>query len=60
MGWGAFVSDKRKRAEQQAREIEANQQALRDSIEETQRLVHESEDMLRRHRREREEDDAAQ
>ena len=49
--------DKRQRAEQQAREIEKNQHDLRKSIEETQRLVDESETMLRRHRREREEDD---
>ena len=52
---------KRRRAErdeQHAREIEANQQALKKSIEETQRLVHESDNILRRHRREREEDDS--
>ena len=52
---------KRRRAErdeQHAREIEANQQALKKSIEETQRLVHESDNILRRHRREREDDDA--
>ena len=51
---------RRERAEQQAREIEANQEALRRSIEETERLVHESEDMLRRHRQEREEDEPEQ
>ncbi len=54
------MPDKQKRAErrdQQAREIEANQDALRKSIAETQRLVGESEEMLKRHRREREEDD---
>lgn len=46
------------RAAQQGREIEENQEALRRSIEETQRLVSESDKMLRRHRREREEDEA--
>jgi len=54
------VPEKRRRAErseQQAREIEANQQALRNSINETRRLVTQSEDMLRRHRKERGEDD---
>ena len=40
----------------QANEIEENQAALRRSIEETQRLVSESEQMLQRHRKEREED----
>jgi len=52
-------SDRRSsRAAQQSREIEENQEALRRSIAETERLVSESEDMLRRHRREREEDEA--
>lgn len=46
------------RAAQQGSEIEANQEALRRSIAETERLVTESETMLRRHRREREEDDS--
>jgi hypothetical protein len=53
--------DKKKRIErraQQAREVEENQAALRRSISETERLVDESEKMLRRHRREQEEDDA--
>jgi len=45
------------RREQQAREIEENQAQLRKSIADTQRLVDESEAMLDRHRREREEDD---
>ena len=56
MGWEV---DKRQRADQQAREIENNQQALRDSIEATRKLVDQSEDMLKRHRRELEEDDRA-
>ena len=60
---GVPVISKRRRAErneQQQREIEANQLALKKSIEETQRLVHESENILRRHRLEREEDEAAE
>jgi hypothetical protein len=48
---------KRERGEQQARELEENQAALRRSISETARLVDESEAMLRRHRAERSEDD---
>jgi len=54
------MTDRKKRAErreQQSREVEANQDALRKSIAETERLVGESEAMLRRHREEREEDD---
>jgi hypothetical protein len=54
------MTDKEKRAarrEQQSREAEANQEALRKSIAETDRLVGESEAMLRRHRQEREDDD---
>ena len=45
------------RREQQTREVEESQKALRASIAETDRLVGESEAMLRRHRQEREEDD---
>ena len=44
------------RGERQAREVEASQKALRESISETERLVGESERMLRRHRQEREDD----
>lgn len=51
-------SDRRSsRAAQQSREIEENQEALRRSIAETERLVSESENMLRRHRQEREQDE---
>lgn len=46
------------RAVQHGLEIEENQEALRRSIAETERLVTESENMLRRHRREREEDES--
>jgi len=54
------MSDKKKRAErreQQSREVEASQKALRESIAETDRLVGESEEMLRRHRKECDDDD---
>jgi hypothetical protein len=52
--------DRKKRAqrrEEQSLEVEASQKALRESIAETDRLVSESEAMLRRHRQEREDDD---
>lgn len=45
------------RREQQAREVEESQTALRKSIAETRLLVDKSEEMLERHRREREADD---
>lgn len=54
--------DKMKRAErreQQAREVEESQAALRKSIAETQRCVEDSEAMLKRHRGECDEDEAA-
>jgi hypothetical protein len=47
---------KRERDDKHAREIEENQAALRRSIEDTTRLVGESDAMLRRHREEREAD----
>ena len=53
------MSDRKKRAErreQQSREVEASQKALRASITETERLVGESEQMLRRHRKECDDD----
>jgi hypothetical protein len=53
------VSNPRKRAarrKQQAAEIEASQDGLRKSIAETQRLVTESDAMLRRHHQELEDD----
>lgn len=55
------MPNKEKRAErraQQAREVEASQESLRASIEQTERLVSQSDKMLARHRQEREEDDA--
>jgi hypothetical protein len=55
------VPDPKKSAErrkQHTAEIEASQESLRKNIAETQRLVGESDEMLRRHRKERQEDDA--
>jgi hypothetical protein len=40
------------RRDRQAREVEQSQQDLRASIHKTQQLLDESEEMLRRHRRE--------
>ena len=54
------MSERRKRAErrdQHAREVEAGQEELKKSIAETRRLVGESDEMLRRHRRECESDE---
>lgn len=56
------MTDSKKRAdrrEQQAIEIEASQADLRASIAESDRLVGEADKMLRRHRKECEDDDAA-
>ena len=55
------MSDRKKRAErreQQAQKVEQSQAALRDSIVATQRLMDASDEMLKRHRRECETDDA--
>jgi len=55
------MTDAKKRAqrrEQQSAEIEANQETLRSSIAESERLVGEADEILRRHRKEREDDDA--
>lgn len=46
------------RRDQQAREVEESQTELRNSIAETERLVGESDKMLRRHRQELDDDDA--
>jgi molecular chaperone GrpE (heat shock protein) len=52
------MSDKKRdRAERQAREVEESERALRESISQTERLVGESENMLRRHGQEREDAD---
>lgn len=50
---------RRERRNQHAREVEASQEGLRKSIAETQRLVSQSEEMLRRHRKEVEDDEEA-
>ena len=55
------MSDRKTRAArraQQTAEVEASQANLRNSIAETERLVGESEAMLRRHRKECDDDDA--
>ena len=46
------------RRAQQAREIEENQEALRRSIAESQRLIDKAVEITRRHRRENDEDEA--
>lgn len=54
------MHDRRTRAErraQQAREIADNQNALRRNIAEATRLVDETEKMLQRHQKERDEDE---
>lgn len=53
------AKDRSERRERHAAEVEASQAALRESIQETERLVGKSEEMLRRHRQEHEEGDAA-
>ncbi len=47
---------RRERRERQAREVEESQRELRESIAKTQRLLDQSDEMLKRHRREDEED----
>ena len=54
------MSDKESRIERQqrqAREVEASQRDLRESIAKTQKLLDASENMLKRHREERERED---
>ena len=51
---GEGKKDRVERSERHAREVKASQKALRESISETERLVGESDKMLRRHRQERE------
>ena len=45
------------RSEEHARQVEQNQSELRVSIAETQRLMDKADEMLARHRRERESDE---
>jgi hypothetical protein len=44
--------DRADRRERHAHEVEATQAALRKSISDTERLVEQSDEMLRRHRKE--------
>lgn len=43
------------RSERHAAEVEESQRGLRDSIARTEKLLHDSNEMLQRHRRERDE-----
>ena len=52
--------DRARRRDRQAAEVEASQAKLRASIAETERLVGESDDMLRRHRRETDQDEESE
>ena len=55
------MPDKKRRAalrNQQAAEVEESQTALRESIAHTEHLVSKSDEMLERHRRERENDES--
>jgi hypothetical protein len=54
------AKDRAERRERHAAEVEASQEGLRKSISETERLVGESEAMLRRHHSECEEGDSAE
>ena len=46
--------NKEQRRQRQSREVEESQKALRDSIAHTQELLDQSDEMLKRHRRESE------
>ena len=48
---------RKQRRDRQAREVEQSQADLRNSIAKTQQLLDESEEMLKRHRREHDEAD---
>jgi hypothetical protein len=48
---------KEERRKRQAHELEESQKALRDSIAHTQDLLDQSDELIRRHRRECEDDD---
>lgn len=52
------AKDRAERRDRHSEEVEASQARLRESIRETERLVDESDKMLRQHRREWEEGDA--
>ena len=53
------AKDRAERRARHAADVEQSQDALRKSIDETDRLVEQSEEMLRRHRQEHEDGDAA-
>lgn len=53
------AKNRAERRERHSADVEASQEGLRKSIDETERLVKESDEMLRRHRREHEAGDAA-
>ena len=53
------AKDRAERRERHAADVEESQAALRRSISQTERLVEESDKMLRRHRKEREEGETA-
>ena len=48
---------KEERRKRQTREVEESQKALRDSIARTQSLLDQSDEMIKRHRRESDEDE---
>ena len=50
--------DRAERRNRQSEEVEASQARLRESIRQTERLVDESDQMLRKHRKECEDGDA--
>jgi hypothetical protein len=50
--------DRAQRRDRQTAEVEASQAKLRKSIAETERLVGQSDEMLRRHRKENDDGDA--
>jgi hypothetical protein len=50
--------DRAERSKRHSAEVEASQAALRVSIKETERLVEQSDEMLRRHRKENDGGDA--
>ena len=52
-------SSRAERRERQAAEVEASQANLRKNIAETKRLVGESDEMLKRHRKECEDEDSS-
>lgn len=54
------AEERARRRERQTAEVEASQARLRASIAETERLVGESDEMLRRHRQETDEEEGSE